>query len=359
MNILITGGAGFIGSHVCKRLAQAGFNPITYDNLSNGHSWALNFGPFVQADLENEEALAEVFDQYNPQAVIHLASLINVRDSIVNPALYYEKNFLGTLTLLNTMLRKNVSTLVFSSTASIYGAPQYLPIDEAHPKNPLNAYGKSKWAVEAMLEDFSHAHGLIFAALRYFNACGADAGGEIGEAHTPETHLIPLVIQAAISQKMIAEKKTHLIIYGDDYPTPDGTAIRDYVHVSDLAEAHLKALHYLFEQKRSLQANLGTGKGYSVKEIVDAVARFSNMDIPAKIVPKSPQDSAVLVADASLAKKVLNWEPIHSDLNHIIKTAWNWHVYSASRSIAHKNRAILNEIKQRRIPKDDSPLVSC
>jgi UDP-glucose-4-epimerase GalE len=329
MNILVTGGAGFIGSHVCKRLQQAGFNPITYDNLSTGHTWAIQFGPFVRGDLENEEALSRVFDQYRPGAVIHLASLINVRDSIINPTLYYEKNFLASLTLLKTMLRKNVNKLVFSSTAAIYGAPKYLPIDEEHPKNPLNAYGKSKWAVEGLLEDFAHAHGLLFAALRYFNACGADASNEIGEAHLPETHLIPLVIQAALKQNMVdeyeKENKTFLRIYGDDYPTPDGTAIRDYIHVSDLAEAHLKALQYLFAKKRSLQANLGTGRGYSVKEIIDTVAHFSQTNIPTITVPRLPQDSAVLVANASLAKEVLGWEPVHSHLSHIVETAWNWH----------------------------------
>ncbi len=319
MNILVVGGAGYIGSHVCQALAAEGFTPIVYDNLSTGHRWATQFGSLIEGDLEDEEALLKAFEQVQPKAVIHLASLINVRDSIVNPSLYYQKNLGGALTLLKVLVKTGVLDLVFSSTAAIYGAPQYVPIDEKHPKAPLNAYGKTKWAIEGMLEDFAHAHGLRFAALRYFNACGADPSGLIGEAHEPETHLIPLVIRTALGTR------PRLKIYGTDYPTPDGTAVRDYVHVLDLADAHVKALRYLFAQRKSLQANLGTGAGYSVREIIDAVNRFAGKEVPVEEVPRLAHDSPILVADPSLAKSLLGWEPKHSDLQTILSTAWKWH----------------------------------
>lgn len=318
MHILVIGGAGYIGSHVCKILAESGFIPIVFDNFSTGHSWAIRFGPFIEGSLEDESALLEAFKRYQPKAVIHLASLINVRDSIANPALYYEKNLFGTLTLLKAMVKANIQDLVFSSTAAIYGAPQYIPIDENHPKAPLNAYGKTKWATEGMLEDFSHAHGLRFVALRYFNACGADPSGLIGEDHDPETHLIPLIIRTALNLNPLLQ------IYGDDYPTPDGTAIRDYIHVLDLADAHVKALYYLFDNRSSLQVNLGTGSGYSVKQIIDAVTLFSQTEIPTQILPRLAHDSPILVADPTLAKEKLQWEPRYSNLSTIISTAWNW-----------------------------------
>lgn len=322
MHILVVGGAGYIGSHVCKVLATSGFVPVVFDNLSAGHSWAVRFGPFVRGDLQDQASLMDAFERYKPAAVIHLASLINVRDSIGNPAPFYENNLCSTLSLLKTMVKAGVMHIVFSSTAAIYGSPQYVPIDENHPKAPLNAYGRTKWAVEGMLEDFSHAHGLSFAALRYFNACGADPEGVIGEAHEPETHLIPLVIRTALGTKPVLQ------IYGDDYPTPDGTAIRDYVHVLDLADAHVKALRFLFEHRSCLQLNLGTGSGYSVKQIVDTVANYSQKKIPLQILPRLAHDSPVLVADARLAKKILNWEPRFSDLKTIVSTAWNWEMKS-------------------------------
>ncbi|MGB7977763.1 MAG: UDP-glucose 4-epimerase GalE [Chlamydiales bacterium] len=316
--MLVVGGAGYIGSHVCRALLEAGFDPIVYDNLSTGHSWSLLYGPFIQGDVGDEESLLRAFDMVRPSAVIHLASLINVRDSIGNPSLYYEKNLLGALVLLKSMVKASVHHLVFSSTAAVYGTPQYTPIDEKHPKAPLNAYGKTKWAIEGMLEDFAHAHGLRFAALRYFNAAGASLDSQIGEAHEPETHLIPLVIQTALGLRPILQ------IYGNDYSTPDGTAIRDYVHVLDLADAHVKALRYLFEQGPPLQANLGTGSGYSVQEIIHAVEQFSGATVPTQILPRLPHDSPVLVADPSLAKQIFQWEPKYSDLATIISSAWNW-----------------------------------
>ncbi len=339
MNVLVVGGAGYIGSHVCKVLAEVGLTPVVYDNLSTGHSWAVRFGPFVQGDVEDELVLEEAIEKYRPHAVIHLAALSNVRESIANPGLYYEKNLAVSLSLLKTMVRLGIRHLVFSSTAAIYGAPQYVPIDENHPKAPLNAYGKTKWATEGMLEDFSHAHGLRYAALRYFNACGADPSGLIGEDHEPETHLIPLVIRTAMGMK------THLDVYGDDYSTPDGTAIRDYIHVLDLAEAHVKALRYLFSQERSLQVNLGTGSGYSVKQIIEAVQSFSQKEVPVRIIPRLAQDSPVLVANSSLAKKVLQWEPRYSDLSTIISTAWNWQ----KKHLSHSPEVLHNLISSREI----------
>lgn len=332
MAILVVGGAGYIGSHVCKGLKENGFTPVVYDNLSTGHSWAVQFGSFVQGNIEDEASLLETFERFKPKAVIHLASLINVRDSIVNPALYYEKNLVGTLHLLKAMVKAGVLNLVFSSTAAIYGSPQYVPIDEKHPKAPLNAYGKTKWAIEGMLDDFANAHGLRFAALRYFNACGADPNGLIGEAHEPETHLIPLVIRTGLGLKPVLQ------IYGDDYPTPDGTAIRDYVHVADLADAHIRALRYLFEKGASLQANLGTGTGYSVKEIVDAVTRFGQRSVPTQILPRLAHDSPSLVADPTIAKQILNWRPQYSDLPTIISSAWNWEIKRPS--------SLLKELKE-------------
>jgi UDP-glucose-4-epimerase GalE len=319
MQILVVGGAGYIGSHICKVLHEAGFTPVVYDNLSTGHETSVRFGPFVQGDIEDEKTLLAAFNEYEPKAVIHLASLINVRDSIADPALYYEKNLFGTYALLKTMRKAGVFHIVFSSTAAVYGSPQCIPIPESHPKAPMNAYGKTKWAIEGMLEDFSHAYGFRFVALRYFNACGADPSGLIGEAHDPETHLIPLAIRTAMNLRSVLQ------IYGDDYSTPDGTAVRDYIHVLDLAEAHLKALTYLFKGQACLQANLGTGSGYSVKQIIDAVAQFSEKKVAMRMVPRLPHDSPILVADATLAKKVLEWEPKYSDLKTIISTAWNWH----------------------------------
>lgn len=313
MSVLVVGGAGYIGSHVCKALKESNFKPVVYDNLSTGHSWAVQFGPFIQGDLENLENLASAFDEVRPQAVIHLASLINVRDSIADPLLYWEKNLINTLNLFKVMVQKNVKRVVFSSTAAIYGAPLHLPMDELHPKVPLNAYGKTKWAIEEMLQDFSHAYGLEFAALRYFNACGATK--TLGEAHDPETHLIPLVIQTAMGKRNV------LKIYGDDYPTPDGTAIRDYIHVSDLAEAHLLALKSGY---KTLQLNLGTGIGYSVKEIINAVEAYGRCRVPIEIAPRLPHDSPQLVANPNLAEKMLGFRAKHSDLATIISTAWDW-----------------------------------
>lgn len=318
MTILVVGGAGFIGSHICMALKNAGLDPVVFDNLSTGHPWAVQFGKLIQGTIENEKALREAFEEVKPQAVIHLASLTSVRDSINNPAVFYE-NLLGTLTLLKMMVQQNVKEIVFSSSAAVYGEPKYTPIDENHPKEPLNAYGRTKLAVEGMLRDFSSAHGLSYAALRYFNACGADPKTQIGEAHLPETHLIPLAIRTAMGEESV------LKIYGDTFATKDGTAVRDYVHVVDLASAHVQALEYLLKKKTNLTVNLGSGRGYSVKEIIDEVEKFSGKRVKTTILPRFKHDTPVLIADASLAQKLLHWKPQYSDLPTIIETAWKWH----------------------------------
>lgn len=328
MHVLVVGGAGYIGSHVCKAVASQGWIPVVYDNLSQGHSWAIQWGPFVQGDVEDQERLDGAFEQFCPQAVIHLASLINVRDAITEPARYYEHNVGGALAVLRAMVRAEVRDIVFSSTAAIYGRPHYTPIDEKHPKAPLNAYGKTKWTIEGMLEDFANAHEIRFAALRYFNACGADLDGVIGEAHRPETHLIPLAIQAALGER---EK---LQVYGADHTTLDGTAIRDYVHVMDLAKGHLQALCYLREKGRSIQVNLGTGVGYSVKQILVAVENFGGKAVPVEIVARLAHDSSILVADPRLAQELLGWDPRYSDLETIIASAWQWHAKERASSLS-------------------------
>lgn len=316
--ILVVGGAGYIGSHVCKTLSREGFTPVTFDNLSTGHRWAVNWGPLFIGDLHDPKSLDKVFKDYSFSAVIHLASSINVRESIQNPAKYYQNNVVATLNLLDAMINHQVLSLVFSSSAAVYGLPHYTPIDEAHPKDPINVYGKTKWMVEQILQDYFWAYQLCSVSLRYFNAAGADESGQIGEAHDPETHLIPLVIQTAL------KNREQISIFGNEYPTLDGTAIRDYVHVSDLAEAHLKALKWL-KQHRTLEAiNLGTGTGYSVKQIVEKVQTITGAPINHRIEKPHLQEPPHLVANYEKAKKLLTWEPT-STLESIVKTAWNWH----------------------------------
>lgn len=330
--ILVVGGAGYIGSHVCKALKKEGFLPVTFDNLSHGHQWAVRYGPLFCGDLNKESDLREVFDKYLPKAVIHLASYIHVRESLENPYKYYQNNFTGTLSLLNAMVRYQVHFIVFSSTAAVYGKPKYLPIDELHPQKPINPYGKSKWMVEQLLEDFHRAHGLHFLLLRYFNAAGADLEGEIGEAHSPETHLLPLVIQTAL--------KIHpsLSIYGIDHPTEDGTAIRDYIHVADLASAHVTGLRWLQENQEPIALNLGTERGFSVQEIIRAVEKYSGQVLPVKISVRSPADPSILIANASRAKELLDWHPSHSSLETLIESAWNWHSKNQKPITCEKSR---------------------
>ncbi len=325
--ILVVGGAGYIGSHVCKTLAGKGYEPVTFDNLSNGHAWAVKWGPFVKGDIHNQKDLDEAFETYRPSAVIHLASSINVRESFQNPQLYYHNNLSGSLSIAAAMVKHGISSLVFSSSAAVYGTPVSIPIDETHPKAPLNPYGRSKSMAEELFEDFHRAYGLRVLSLRYFNAAGADPDGEIGESHHPETHLIPQLIETAQGQR---EKMT---IYGNTFPTPDGTAIRDYVHVSDLALAHSLGIEWLQEHSTSLALNLGTGTGHSICEVTEAVERQSERKIAVDYVTRNTYESPILIASATKAEQQLGWTPEHSDLNFIVQTAWNWHENASSGSL--------------------------
>lgn len=318
-NILITGGAGYIGSFVCRALKQAGYTPITFDNLSTGHKENVKWGPFVYGDLLDKKILAQTFLQYSPIAVMHFASSALVIESILNPGKYYENNVATTVNLLEAMQKHHISTIVFSSSCATYGNPVYIPINENHPQHPINPYGKSKMMIEMILEDYEKTYEIKSATLRYFNAAGADEKGEIGENHEVETHLIPLLIETAF------EKRERFTVYGTDFPTEDKTAVRDYIHVEDLASAHLKALLYLLLNKKSLSVNLGTGQGISVKQMIDAVESYSGKKISVQYASRRTGEPAILVADAALAQKTLIWTPQYSDLNTIIRTAWNWH----------------------------------
>lgn len=317
--VLVTGGAGYIGSHVCKCLHAAGFLPVVLDNFSQGHRSAVRWGPLIEAAIDGAKAVAQAIRQYKPIGVIHLASSINVRDSIRDPLFYYENNVIATLRLLEILRGEGVRHFVFSSSAAVYGQPKTLPIHEDHEKMPLHPYGKSKLIVEEVLRDLSAAHGVRFAALRYFNAAGADPDGEIGEAHNPETHLIPLAILSALG------KRGPFKIFGRDFPTADGTAVRDYIHVTDLAEAHLAALLWILREDQNLTLNLGTGQGYSVQQVLDEVGRIVGKAVPVEEGARVPEDPTALVADPTRANSVLGWEPRYSDLPTIIETALAWH----------------------------------
>jgi UDP-glucose-4-epimerase GalE len=318
-NILVTGGAGYIGSHTCKQLAAAGHTPIVYDNLSNGHRDAVRWGPFEAGDVTDGERLREVMRAHKPQAVIHFAGLIEVGISVIDPAAFYSVNVGGSLTLLGAMVDEGINSIVFSSTAAVYGRPKSVPIPEDAPSAPINPYGATKRGVEEMLGYFAAAHGLRYAALRYFNAAGADPDGDLGERHDPESHLIPLVLFAALGQR------PHINVYGTDYPTPDGTAVRDYAHVCDLARAHIAALDYLATTPEPLVANLGTGAGYSVRQVIDTCRRITGRDIPAQDAPRRIGDPPELVAAVERARDRLGWRTQMSDLDTIVATAWAWH----------------------------------
>ncbi len=317
--ILVTGGAGYIGSHTCKYLSQNGYYPVVLDNLSYGHKWAVKWGPFVEGDIRNENLLDKVFKEFRPAAVIHFAAFAYVGESVSDPGKYYKNNVSGTLSLLDAMRRNNCRNIIFSSSCAIYGIPETVPIYEEHPQNPINPYGQSKLMIEQILKDFDSAYGLKHVALRYFNAAGADMEGEIGEDHYPEAHLIPLTIFSAL------DRRTNLEIYGTDYPTKDGTAIRDYIHVADLAKAHVLSLGFLMKEKQSENFNLGTGQGHSVTEIVDAVKEVSGNKVPVKEGPRRPGDPPVLVAQAKKAKTVLGWTPEYIDIKTVVASAWRWH----------------------------------
>lgn len=317
--ILVTGGAGYIGSHACKALAHAGHTPVTYDNLVYGHRRAVRWGPLEEGDIADRARLDAVIETYRPVAVLHFAAYAYVGESVADPGKYYRNNVAGTLTLLEALRDHGVSRLIFSSTCATYGMPQDVPITESHPQNPINPYGASKLMIERMLADFETAHGLRSIALRYFNAAGADPDAEIGEAHDPETHLIPLVLDAA------AGRRPSITVNGDDYDTPDGTCIRDYIHVTDLAEAHVLALRALERGAPSGACNLGNGQGFSVREVIERARRVTGCTIPVEIGPRRPGDPPRLVGDARQAHRTLGWTPRHADLDTILATAWAWH----------------------------------
>jgi UDP-arabinose 4-epimerase len=317
--VLVTGGAGYIGSHACKALARAGFVPVAYDNLSSGHAWAAKWGPLVIADILDSEGLAQAFRRFKPVAVIHFAASAYVGESVRDPGKYYRNNVAGTLNLLEAMIDHGIKRVIFSSTCATYGVPTEMPIRESHAQSPINPYGASKLMGERMLADFGSAHGLRSIALRYFNAAGADADGEIREDHTPETHLVPLVLDAA------AGLRPHVTILGNDYDTPDGTCIRDYVHVRDLAHAHVLALEALLCGSPSTAYNLGNGRGFSVGEVIAAARRVTRRRIDERVEVRRPGDPPRLVGDATRALIELGWAPYFEGIEGIIKTAWAWH----------------------------------
>jgi UDP-glucose-4-epimerase GalE len=319
MRVLVTGGAGYIGSHTAKILARSGLEPVVLDNLSSGHRWAVQWGPLVPGDLADSASLCELMAAYEIQAVIHFAAHAYVGDSMRNPRQYFRNNVVNTLNLLDAMVEVKVEQIVFSSSCATYGIPQGIPISESHHQFPVSPYGESKLFAERALHWYAYAYGLRWMALRYFNAAGADPDGEIGEEHDPEPHLIPRVIQAALGQIPCVE------IYGTDYPTPDGTAIRDYVHVTDLAEAHCLALSHILGDGNSTFLNLGTGAGHSVREVIGAVERVSGCRISVREAGRRPGDPPELVADPAKAKQLLGWQPQHSTLDAIVQTAWSWH----------------------------------
>jgi UDP-arabinose 4-epimerase len=323
-NILVTGGAGYIGSHTSKLLALSGYNPITFDNLSTGRREAVLYGPLVEGDLADANLLREIIRQYRIEAVMHFASSAYVGESVANPRKYFSNNVTNSLNLLNAMMDCGICNIVFSSTCATYGHSRTLPIGEDHPQRPVNPYGESKLFVERTLRWYGEAHGINWCALRYFNAAGADPDGELGELHDPETHLIPLVMQAALGVKQSVS------VYGDDYDTPDGTAVRDYVHVTDLASAHVAALKHLFTSENRMAVNLGTGQGHSVREIIRAVERVGTVRVRVKQMPRRTGDPAILIANADKARELLGWAPRFSDLDTIVNTAWRWEMQCRS-----------------------------
>lgn len=319
-SVLVTGGAGYIGSHACKALAAAGYRPVCFDSLVYGHESAVRWGPLVRGDILDRLALDAAIEQWKPVAVMHFAAFAYVGESVENPGKYYRNNVVGTLNLLEAMRDHGVSNLIFSSTCATYGLPQTATIGETHPQNPVNPYGASKLMIERMLADFDTAHGLRSISLRYFNAAGADPEGDIGEAHDPETHLIPLVLDVA------SGKRSHITIFGDDYVTPDGTCVRDYIHVTDLARAHLLALRSLVNGGRSAAYNLGNGRGFSVREVIATAAAVTGRDIAVLAGPRRAGDPPMLVSDAKRVREALGWTPEHPTLETMVETAWAWHL---------------------------------
>ncbi len=319
MKTLVTGGAGYIGSHFVKYLLDKNKEVVVFDNLSRGHKESLPKEiTFEEGDLLNTDSLRKVFGKYNFDAVVHFAAFAYVGESVEHPEMYYENNVVGSFNLIKVAAEKGVKNFVFSSTCSVYGNPENIPISEDETTKPINPYAKTKLMIENILEDFQSSYGMNYCALRYFNAAGADPSGNIGESHDPEPHLIPIVLNTALG------KREKVFIYGDDYNTEDGTCVRDYIHINDLADAHLKALDYLHNEKKSLVVNLGTGKGNSVREIISSSEKITGKKIKSEITSRRIGDPAVLVADNKKANEVLGWKPKYN-LDDIISTAWNWH----------------------------------
>lgn len=313
--VLVAGGAGFIGSHTVKLLARQGYEPVVYDNLSTGHLASIRWGDFVEGDILDTRLLTETIEEHDPAAVIHFAASAYVGESVENPAKYYQNNVSGTQSLLEACRRTGGRNVIFSSSCATYGIPDQLPIREGEAQRPINPYGRTKLIAEEMLADYAAAYGMHYVALRYFNASGADVEGELGEAHDPETHLIPRAMMAAVGCIDVLE------IYGDDYDTADGTCIRDYIHVTDLARAHVLAVEHLINNRGNLAVNLGSGRGTSIKEILDAISRVTGREVPVAMRARRAGDPPVLYADPSLAAEKLGFKTIHSDLDTIIRTA--------------------------------------
>lgn len=317
--ILVTGGAGYIGSHTCKALAVEGYEPVVLDNFVHGHEWAVQWGPVVRSDISDAPSVIAAINQYRPAAVIHFAAFAYVGESVNDPLKYYQNNVAGTLGLLDAMIQTGMNRLIFSSSCATYGIPGDRVIPESQEQNPINPYGRSKLMVEQILRDFDTAYGLKSTSLRYFNAAGADSDGELGEAHDPETHLVPLILDAAMG------RREAITIFGTDYDTPDGTCVRDYVHVSDLAEAHVLALKRLLRSPTTEAFNLGVGHGYSVREVVDISKIVTGARIRVIEGERRSGDPSYLVAESDRAMRELGWGLKHSTLEQIVETAWAWH----------------------------------
>jgi UDP-glucose 4-epimerase len=330
--ILVVGGAGYIGSHMVKDLLSKGYDVITLDNLSTGHRDLLPGGTFVNGDLGDREILNRIFTDHKISAVMHFAAFSLVGESVEDPLKYYRNNLAATITLLSAMIQNRVMRFIFSSTAAVYGEPEQIPIMEKHPCNPTNPYGTSKMVVEKMLQDCDSAFGLKYISLRYFNASGADESGMIGERHLRETHLIPLVLKVAVGER------ENISIYGTDYPTPDGTCIRDYIHVSDLTQAHLLALKALLSDKESAVYNLGNNQGYSVREVIELAKKVTGKHIPILAADRRPGDPARLIASSEKIRSSLGWRPKYENLETILKTAWVWHQREAARDSSGSGR---------------------
>lgn len=317
--LFITGGAGYVGSMTCKYLSQLGYDIIVLDNLAKGHRAFLKWGTFEEADITHQDHLRTLMQKWQPQAVLHFAAWTDVAESVCLPSKYYQNNVFGTLNLLNVMKENGVMALIFSSTCSTYGLPQRIPMEEGDPQNPINPYGETKLIIERMLKFYEKAHGIQSVSLRYFNAAGADPEGEVGEAHQPETHLIPLILEVALGVR------PHITIFGNDYPTQDGTCIRDYIHVSDLAQAHIQALEYLLQGGKSIALNLGSDRGYSVRQVIDIARKITQRPINEKIGSKRAGDVPVLYSNSQKAREILSWRPQYEEIEVVMSHAWAWH----------------------------------